>query len=384
MFGAVLLACGATEPEHESESEPSSSDEIVTCVDPDIPQSKAPDFPLTYTTEHLDIFIDEERFMCAGSALEFERFVSYVSERLGIVIQRRIPFYFADFVDEWCPPTARACANYDGKVFAAPRSTYHELVHGVACEARADTPHILAEGLAVSFEPHDNSSRSDPLEFSEVEGKFSLYYSSAGHFVRWLYEQLGGVAFMDLYVHAEYESGVWVAIEDAYGTLAESDYLQQSPALWVPHRQCADLPLLEPTGDTWIFESRFDCDDPSTMGPYERQNNFLDDDNMYQSFLIEIEEPGVYVFERPDWTDGGTAVYLERCLDEHPASEQEIEDEWAEHSVWFNFQDVGLEKFEHAGLWRVDVVREHGPPVDVWVTIVPQIGLGIPGEFDTP
>jgi hypothetical protein len=38
--------------------------------------------------------------------------------------------------------------------------------------------------------------------------------------------------------------------------------------------------------------------------------------------------------------------------------------------VWFTLTEhIGMFEFEHAGLWRVDVLHEHGPPKDVWVTI---------------
>jgi hypothetical protein len=345
-----------------------------TCLDPDISPTKVPDFPLVYETEHLDIYLEEDQFLCAGSALDYERFVSYVSEQTGVDVQRRIPVYFAEWVSEWCS-IGSACTQPDGVVFAKPYSSYHELGHAVVCEKRVDTPALLAEGLAVSFQPTQYISRGNPREFSEFQGEdFFLYYSDAGHFVRWLQEELGSEAFMDLYTTASRKTGVWAAVEAAYGTTAEADYYATATAYWVPHRQCADLPILEPTGDMRLFEATLDCDDPSTMGPYERVGHevaHFERKAMYQSFLIDIETPGTYRFERPDFlVEGLTSVRVQRCLDEHPATEQEIDDEWVDDLVWFTpTEHIGMFEFEHPGLWRVDVLHEHGPPKDVWVTI---------------
>jgi hypothetical protein len=343
-----------------------------TCLDPDIKPTTVPDFPLVYETEHLDIHVEEGQFLCAGSALDYDRFVSYVGEQTGVDIQRRIPVYFAEWVGEWCS-VGSACTQPDGVVFAKPYSSYHELGHAVACEKRMDTPDMLAEGLAVSFEPTQYVSRGNPTELSEVRAD-DLHYPHAGHFVRWLHEALGTETFMDLYATASYESGVWAAIEAAYGITAEADYYATGPAYWVPHRQCADLPILEPNGDMWLFEATLDCDDPSTMGPYELVEHevaHFERTAMYQSFLIDIETPGTYRFERPDLlVEGFTDVWVERCLDKHPATEQEIDDEWVDNSVWFTLTEhIGMFELEHAGLWRVDVLHEHGPPKDVWVTI---------------
>jgi len=311
---------------------------------------------------------------------ELERFVELVSAELGVVLERRIPFYFGfdELAVEHCGWAA--CTSKNGNVFATswqPTSSHHELVHGVVCETRFGAPAILAEGLAVAFEPKPNSRRGAPSEFAEIErgSKFTGYYGHAGHFVRWLHDELGPAAFMDLYTSAEYQGGVWSAIEAAYGATAEADCLAQAPASWVPHRQCADVPFHERSGDAWSFDLHFDCSESATRGPYERTNFHLDANYMYQSFLIDVETPGTYRLERPDWaTDGVIQVRVERCLDQHPMTEQEIDDEWVAKWVWFNFQHVGKVDFAHPGVWRVDVARDFGPPADVWLTIEPASG----------
>jgi hypothetical protein len=362
-FGLIVSGCMEPEP---AETKPRS------CLDHEEIVSDVPDFPIAYTTEHLDVHISDDRFLCAGSVIDYERHVQYVAAQLGIQIQRRMPVYAMSNPGDYCPG-ASACITADGVVFATEPSVYHELAHGVACEIRTSTPTILTEGLAVSFDPEPNDQIGTPQEFADIHrGNFSYYYSYAGHFVRWLASELGPADFAELYRTASWADGVWPDLEAAYGPTLASDYATQAPFMWVPHRQCADMPLLEPEANGgWVFEARFDCDDESTLGPYEKTNWYTagSSTDMYQSFLIDIPEPGLYRLERSD----GAWVDYERCLDEHPMTEQEAYDEYVSGVVFFAiFEDYGLEKFEFPGLWRIDVTHEHGPPVDVWITITPE------------
>lgn len=333
-----------------------------------------PDIPIAYTTEHLDVHIAADRFLCAGSVVDYERHVQYVAVELGIEIQRRIPVYAMSLADAYCS-NSTACVTGDGLVFAAQGSAYHELAHGVACEIRTGAPAILAEGLAVMFEPTPNDWLGTPQAFADIHiDEFSIYYSLAGHFVRWLAAELGAEDFAELYRTANYDGGLWPDLEAAYGPSLASDYPMQTPFMWIPHRQCADMPLLEASADgSWLFEARFDCEDESTLGPYEKTNseNANTSTQMYQSFLIDIPEPGTYRMERSD----GVWVYYQRCLDEHPTTVQEAKDAWVYQSVFFTLLDgYSLIEFEFAGIWRIDVRHEYGPPVDVWLTITPEPG----------
>lgn len=366
-LGLALFGFGCTEPD-------APTPEFRTCLDYDELVSDVPDLSIAYTTEHLDVHVADDRFLCAGSAIEYERHVQYVADELGIEIQRQIPVYAMKTVGSYCAPGASACATRDGVVFGTPGTVYHELAHGVACEIRTGSPPILAEGLAVTFEPVPNESMDTPWDFAEVHsGDFNMYYTYAGHFVRWLAAELGPERFADVYQTANYDDGVWAGLEAAYGGSLAEDYAAQAPFMWVPHRQCADMPLLEAQADgSWVFTARLDCDDASTLGPYEKagQSDY-DETDMYQSFLIEIPEPGTYRMQRPDAPY--INVYYQRCLDEHPMTEQIAKDEWVDQSVFFTLlEGYSVVEFEFAGVWRIDITSDHGPPVDVWLTITPE------------
>ena len=71
--------------------------------------------------------------------------------------------------------------------------------------------------------------------------------------------------------------------------------------------------------------------------------------------------------------DGFTNVWVERCrFDEHPV-EPDQDAENGPAGVFFTLTGhYSIREFPHAGLWRVDVLREHGPPVDTWLTIQPE------------
>lgn len=369
--GLALALLGCAEPER-----PES--EIVSCLDDDEITSAVPDLPIAYTTEHLDIHVTEDRFLCAGSVIEYERHVQYIADELGIEIQRRIPVYAMRDTGDHCPG-ADACVPNDGVVFATESTMYHELAHGVACEIRSAGPPILSEGVAVAFEPGANDQMGVPQDFAEIRlGDFGPHYDAAGHFTRWLAGELGPERFADLYRTATHADGVWLELAAAHGSSIAEDYAAKAPFMWVPHRQCADMPLLEPDAEgAWTFEARLDCEHETTLGPYEKAEWFhADAGKMYQSFLIDVPEPGTYRVRRPP--NISVEAYYQRCLDEHPMTEQAAEDEWINRSVSFTLTSgfdefYGLIEFEFPGLWRFDVTHEHGPPVIVWLTITPEL-----------
>jgi hypothetical protein len=52
-----------------------------------------PKTPITYTTEHLDIHVEEGLMFCAGSAAEYERFFMYMGSQLDIDLPERVPIF---------------------------------------------------------------------------------------------------------------------------------------------------------------------------------------------------------------------------------------------------------------------------------------------------
>jgi hypothetical protein len=302
--------------------------------------------------------------------VEYERFVRYVAEELEMEISRRIPLYILDHPRNYCP-SPLGCTKPDGTAFALPATTYHELAHAVACEIRVNGAPALGEGLAVSFEVTANDSMADPRSFLTLaRAEFNPNYDEAGHFVRWLLEEFGPAAFKSIYRRAPMRAGeeVAVALEDTLGMSLDSlseDYLAHAPKNWLPHRQCADLAVLPSNGSSWVFETRFDCEDESTLGPYERLETLwvqmIGAESMYQSFLIDVQTPGTHHVE----TSGLRGIFFEKCMESGDQA-------WNQNVEFFSIVNYGTLELDSAGLWRIDVLVDHGPATDVSLMIAPE------------
>lgn len=314
---------------------------------------------------------------CAGSAAEYERFFVYVGSQLGVELPEQIPVFFLESVADLCPETAGGCRTLDGAVIAKVRAVTHELSHAATCELRSNTTPYLHEGLAKSFEVTPLSTMGDPRDFVVADSAFGVAYEPAGHFVRWLLENGGTDPFLELFLTSPLLGGdaAHEALATIYGQDVETlfeNYQATAPFMWIPHRQCADLDILEPQAGVWQFDAVFDCNDTSTLGPYERAGTMYNGDvlaptSMYQSFLIEIAISGEYrvVRDEPE-----TGVEIERCVEQIALSEAEAEQLWHRQGLVPTLQgttDVELK----AGTYRVDVRRQYAEPHPVSVRIEP-------------
>lgn len=112
-----------------------------------------------------------------------------------------------------------------------------------------------------------------------------------------------------------------------------------------------------------MIDTRFDCDEASTLGPNQRGSALevaiFGADKMYQSFELEVETAGSYLLERSNLE----TVRFEKCMD-GPT------DAWQQVPVFFTLQGTSVVELD-PGRWRIDVLVDHGPATDVLVTIVP-------------
>jgi hypothetical protein len=363
LVGVLLVAgCAA------DDDEPSPP---RTCADFE-GRTELPDVPLTYVTEHLDIHVAEDFIMCAGTPAEYERFYQYVADELSIHLTQRVPVFMMSHGGR-CPPASAGCRTPDGVVFTKPGATWHELVHAASCEWRYSSVSALVEGLAVALEPRLLTAKADPAELFDTDRDSKFAYDHAGHFTRWLLDEYGVEAFRQAYVASPLSGGekVLEVLAEVYDQDADTlfaDYLASAPYLWVPHRQCDDAPRLPPSDGGWTFEAIFDCDDPATFGPWERRGGELysaADTSMYQSFLIDIETAGPYVFERDEYETG---VFIERCLDQTHLSEHEAATVWRKHGLVPTLQGTTEVELEPS-TYRIDVLREFAAPHPVSLRI---------------
>jgi hypothetical protein len=343
-----------------------------TCTDWNVPRSPRPDVPLRRQTEHLDIYAEE--FVCAGTALEFERHIDFVAKQFGLDLRTNIPVYLFDAPPEQCREGSTGCVPADGAVFAIPIASEHELAHSAACELRRNVQPAIAEGLAVMFEPFLSTQYGitdyDLREMLEAETTEDLSYSSAGHFARWLFERGGAETFAALYRRAHGRKHTIAAIEDLYGASLdelETEYFANAPYAWAPFRQCADLPHVEPDDDgVWRFSAMMDCEDESTMGPHLRALGDVSHSQLMSvSFTFTVDEITSLDY---DLHGDIEQVSLERCHSEHPST---LDDVQGAVVVISTDPDAGFVLLPdlRPGTWRVNVLRVHGPPEPVGVAL---------------
>ncbi|NJK30997.1 MAG: hypothetical protein HC927_00535 [Deltaproteobacteria bacterium] len=331
-----------------------------------------PDIPQVYSTEHLDIYVQDGLHICAGSAQDYESFYQYVMGELEIESTRRVPVILVGDLPDECSNPWGGCKTRDGVVFSQPRFTYHELAHAAACGWRFTSADALTEGLATSFEPDPRTDSEDPSTFITASNYKDVPYEAAAHFVRWLLEEWGPERFREAFTTAPLTGGdeVLEVLARVYGQDVDTlfaDYLANGPHMWVPHRQCDDVPLLSPVAGAWEFEALFDCEDQSTLGPWERTRGEWPGQTMYQSFLIDVETAGNYRFVRDEVE---TSIVVERCLDQTSLDEEQADSLWLKEGLVPTLQGTTDQPLE-PGTYRIDVIREYAPAHEVAIRIEP-------------
>ncbi|MFY0532316.1 hypothetical protein [Nannocystis pusilla] len=163
---------------------------------------------VAFVTDRFEIAPEFEGELCGGNVAFMEARLAEIEELLGIEARGKIRYNWVEDISGFCPDSASACA--DGTTIYGPWSLFeHELVHAVAASMGQAKP-FLAEGLAVAFSAPMLAPGSmmpsdwldfDPLETQGVDDAYS--YATAGHFVRFLYEEFGAEPLTRLYRMSE-------------------------------------------------------------------------------------------------------------------------------------------------------------------------------------
>lgn len=381
---ACLAACAAPD-QHDLASHP--------CVSEDLP-AVATD-PPAYRTERLDV--SSSIPICAGTRDMLDERVVALGAALDLAVTRRIPLILDSSPSESCEgdtPVA-GCARQNGELVAGPRSVFHELAHGVACElGRSDR--LYAEGFAVAFEGKPLYARDEWLapisEFAGTSSVDDVDYTTAGQFVRWLHDAYGAAEFAEAYDRTTTGAGL-SAFEDDFEAVygiqladAEQRFAGERadfyPAAW---DRCTGA-VVPWSQDSWRVETTLDCDDAQTFGPYlETGLRTFDARALYRVFTLVGKDDGEYLLQLDDiegsWpidqpqSDWG--IRIERCVDapifDPDAAAQADEDtHLPEHAIVTTTNGRGYE-FEPGQRYRVEVVApmDAGWPRDVTVEFVP-------------
>jgi hypothetical protein len=229
-----------------------------------------PKTPITYTTEHLDIHVEEGLMFCAGSAAEYERFFMYMGSQLDIDLPERVPIFFLESVGDPCPQNAGGCRTLDGAVIAKVRTVTHELGHAATCEWRGNTTSYLGEGLARSFEVTRTMIAGDPREFVTVGDPFDLDYEEAGHFVRWLIEDGGVDRFLELFLTSPLSGGdgAYEALAAVYGKMPRRCSTSTKPRLRSCGSPTGSAPTSRSSSRKPVYGSSTPCSTATTLRPW--------------------------------------------------------------------------------------------------------------------
>ncbi len=364
------------------------SPHVRTCID-HASTTPRPDYPLIRQTEHLDIYVSEDLTVCAGTAAEMERHVTFIADTLGFEIRQRIPLYLSYAWPRECGSGwIMGCSFDDGVTFSVPTATYHELGHAVACQLRNNSIPALSEGLADLFRPYPHQRLHNDMNLRESlggsHGERGKWHDEGVIFMRWLIDSFGGESVADVYVRVPAPRGGYKGDVDAEGVISvfedvygmdfdelEREFVETTPWEYMPYHQCDDIPHVErDLGAGWRYLSVMDCDSDDTFGPYERVPQvdrliFNGGRMMHQSFTIDVESLDDYEVD----LEGAEFVHFERCSTEHAASEDEARDLFAVRTTWRSppWDKVKL----HPGTWRLDVLRDLGPAAPFEVIVRP-------------
>lgn len=257
-----------------------------------------------YETEHLKIATDLT--VCEGTVAAMEDHVLFLEETLGIRVEKPIDVYLYDEVPGGrCPDNVSACAYArPRRIFTTGPAVNHELGHAVAYElGRHD--HLFAEGIAEAFE--GNRTEFGTQAPNAAVGHLPEFVDdpSAGHFVRWLYDEHGAAKIRDLIRKTSPSRSAdhtRSAFHEIYGTSLgdmQTRFFDEAPEGYPALRFC-EYESVE-WNEGLDFEVELDCDDRGTLGVGALE--------AIRVFEVEAEAEGWYTVE----VDAGTEVEITQC-----------------------------------------------------------------------
>jgi hypothetical protein len=294
----------------------------LSCAPEDQPEIP----PITWVGEHLEYAPqDGAPEPCAGTLEYMDRFVARVAEEMGVELGQPMVFVHGEDAAAVCEnPGVYGCA-FEGGVHARGVPMEHELVHGVQRQ-HGGSMRFFEEGTAEAFgddTPMPNRARAsgDVVEGMLAGSNRTLsmeWYPRAGHFAAFLHEHYGPEVTTALLLRTDWDSTAGMAVtvleqstglafeEILAGYSAEPTCSQtQYRYPLVPCEQSADL-RPRCNGTVELGPVRVACDDPSTLGPRDR-------DGMFRYVTLEVEQDGLYEVTVSDERQRFVPFSLKEC-----------------------------------------------------------------------
>jgi hypothetical protein len=263
---------------------------------------------IEWETDHLRV--GSEVPLCQGTITDLDAHVRRVETLLEAEMDAPVDVFIFEELPSWACSGQRAAGCWEpwaNRVVTDLGARDHELVHAVAHSAgngRADE--LFAEGLAHALYGYRNEFGWQPPSAGIGTDAEGLDYFSAGHFMRWLYEDKGGAPPMKQLLDgsSEYRGPDFNrrAFEDAYGISfdeAEAEYFAFAPEMYAGVAVC-DLAEIDVDARGMVdTDIGFDCSAEHTGGS----------DIMTRSFVWKVEEAGDYTVE----VEKPAAIKIDYC-----------------------------------------------------------------------
>lgn len=284
---------------------------LATCADSgeDSPQGPfPPDAEVIYSTQYLDIAPLSEISVCAGTLRQVDDYIEIMRAILDVDFNRRMTVYLqmsgsstlAEDCADWFHRPAAACyvRNGQGEFILSPLdSLAHEIVHGVTADHGSSW---WNEGIARAY------ALPELFRRPRLTGTFRASLGDSGHLTRWLVEEYGGPAFMELFSrssrHAT-QSEVEAAVQDVLGLPFDQllrDYAAEAPDYYSDPWTCyapPGAPTADWTAGYWEISARMDCDSPLILSDTATNGARM---ALHVPLEIPADGPYRFVVDHPD------------------------------------------------------------------------------------
>lgn len=262
------------------------------CQDPlDLP-------PIKYETERARIGTTFDDPLCAGDLAWFDSQIQDIEHLAGVTRAKPVEVYiYGNETSPPCPSTPFGCYYADEDVAVAIwPSVDHEMVHAVTRGVHFPS-NFWDEGTAEALsENGTHRDATSPLTVDITRSNSRPNYATAGHFIRFLYEDFGDEAAQQLAHGGPVEDITGLSLE---GLVAL--YETEAPHSYAPRNPCPDpiVPQLDET--TWGAPYDFSCES--------------EDATQFEGVgagivrILELDQPGDYEV----LVEGGDGVRIVGC-----------------------------------------------------------------------
>lgn len=211
---------------------------------------------IRYETAEARIGTDFDPSLCSHDLAWVDEHIDFLERALDAPSEERVEIYLY----KGKPPQCRGlgCYTAEGYVAGDWSSLDHELVHAIV-DRFADPPLFVSEGLAEALSGRGTQRGSATVaESLGMKDPGRLSYYTAGHFMRWLIEEHGGLGEARAFLASNDALGVYGASLEALGR----EYEVNAPFSFPPWNPCDHTALAVVGEEHWHERIDLTCEHP--------------------------------------------------------------------------------------------------------------------------